>query len=49
MGIASVPSIKKLVTGTTILQLEKLANAVVNMSTASEVEDYLRRELASVL
>ena len=49
MGVASVPSIKKLITGITIPRAEALAKAVVEMSSAGEVEEYLRRELADLL
>jgi phosphotransferase system enzyme I (PtsI) len=49
MGIASVPAIKKLITNVTIPELEKLAATVVNLNTAAEVEEYLKKELAHVL
>ena len=43
MGIASVAGIKKLVTNITIPELEVLANKVVNMATASEIEEFLKK------
>ena len=49
MGVASVPSIKKLITGLTIPRAEALARTVVDMSSAEEVEKYLRQELADLL
>lgn len=49
MGIASVPSIKKLITSVTIPELEELAATVVNMNTAAEVEAYLKEKLAHAL
>jgi phosphoenolpyruvate-protein kinase (PTS system EI component) len=49
MGIASVAGIKKLVTNITIPELEELANKVVNMTTASEIEEYLKKELAELI
>ena len=49
MGIASVAGIKKLVTNITIPELEALANKVVNMATASEIEEYLKKELAELI
>ncbi len=49
MGIASVPSIKKLITSVTMPELEELAATVVNLNTAAEVEAYLKEKLAHAL
>ena len=49
MGIASVPSIKKLVTGSEMPKLQALAQKVVNMPTAAEVKAYLAEELKELL
>jgi len=49
MGIASVAGIKKLITNITIPELEALANKVVNMATASEIEEFLKKELADLI
>ena len=49
MGIASVAGIKKLITGLTIPKAEELAEKVVTLSTADEVEAYVKRELESLV
>ena len=45
MGIASVPQIKKILSGLTIPKAEELARTVVKMKTAKEIEAYLKEEL----
>ncbi len=49
MGIASVPGIKKLITGITIRQAEAIAQKVCSLSTAAEVTAYLKEELKEIL
>ncbi len=49
MGIASVASIKKLVTGLSIDRAEKLAQRVLMQPTAADVEALVRAELAGLL
>ncbi len=49
MGIASVPAIKKLVTGSTTDKFKSIADKVLGMSTAAEIEGYLKKELADLL
>jgi phosphotransferase system enzyme I (PtsI) len=45
MGQASIARIKRLISGLNIAKMEELANAVVNLPTATEVEAYLRKNL----
>ena len=45
----AIAGIKKLITNITIPELEVLANKVVNMTTATEIEDYLKKELAELI
>lgn len=49
MGVASVPRIKKLVTGLDIPRAEAIANKVCALATAAEVEAYLKEELKDLL
>jgi len=45
MGFASVAKIKKLLAGLTIRKAEEIAETVVSLQTAGEVEAYLRKNL----
>ncbi|MDR3162085.1 MAG: phosphoenolpyruvate--protein phosphotransferase [Spirochaetaceae bacterium] len=45
MGLASVARIKRLLSSLTVEKAEQLAAAVINLSTAPEVEHYLRTNL----
>ena len=49
MGIASVAQIKKLINGLDMGHAEEIAQTVKNLSTAGEVEVYLRKALADIL
>ena len=49
MGIASVPRTKKLITNLSFEKAKKLADTVKDLSTAAEVEEYLKSELAEFL
>lgn len=49
MGAASVAQCKKVIRGLTVEKAEQLASRVCGMSTASEIEAYLKQELAELL
>lgn len=45
MGFASVPRIKKMLSGLTVSKAEEMAEAAVSLSTACEVETFLKESL----
>jgi phosphotransferase system enzyme I (PtsI) len=47
MGFASIAGIKRTLAGLTIAKAEELAGIVINLSTAAEVEAYLRENCSS--